>query len=118
MLINFVITVLFILFMLWVGYWFLDWHQMDKTTRIGKVVAEAENFFNHLFHKHRVHIRYKNMFLKLYILFDRMVVYVLNYDYFTGIKKLYKLSVAFAIQVINFIKRINEKKIKNKYQKV
>lgn len=117
MLINFVITVLFILFMLWVGYWFLDWHQMDKTTRIGKVVAEAENFFNHLFHRHRVHIRYKNMFLKLYILFDRLVVYVLNYDYVTGIKKLYKLSVAFAIQVINFIKRINEK-IKNKYQKV
>lgn len=117
MLINFVITVLFILFMLWVGYWFLDWHLMDKTTRIGKVVAEAENFFNHLFHRHRVHIRYKNMFLKLYILFDRLVVYVLNYDYVTGIKKLYKLSVAFAIQVINFIKRINEK-IKNKYQKV
>lgn len=117
MLINFVITVLFILFMLWVGYWFLDWHQMDKTTRIGKVVAEAENFFNHLFHKHRVHIRYKNMFLKLYILFDRLVVHVLNYDYVTGIKKLYKLSVAFAIQVINFIKWINEK-IKNKYQKV
>lgn len=117
MLINFVITVLFILFMLWVGYWFLDWHQMDKTTRIGKVVAEAENFFNHLFHRHRVHIRYKNMFLKLYILFDRLVVHVLNYDYVTGIKKLYKLSVAFAIQVINFIKRINEK-IKNKYQKV
>lgn len=117
MLINFVITVLFILFMLWVGYWFLDWHQVDKTTRIGKVVAEAENFFNRLFHKHRVHIRYKNMFLKLYILFDRMVVHVLNYDYVTGIKKLYKLSVVFAIQVINFIKRINEK-IKNKYQKV
>lgn len=117
MLINFVITVLFILFMLWVGYWFLDWHQMDKTTRIGKVVAEAENFFNHLLHRHRVHIRYKNMFLKLYILFDRLVVYVLNYDYVTGIKKLYKLSVAFAIQVINFIKWINEK-IKNKYQKV
>lgn len=117
MLINFVITVLFILFMLWVGYWFLDWHLMDKTTRIGKVVAEAENFFNHLLHRHRVHIRYKNMFLKLYILFDRLVVYVLNYDYVTGIKKLYKLSVAFAIQVINFIKWINEK-IKNKYQKV
>lgn len=117
MLINFVITVLFILFMLWVGYWFLDWHQMDKTTRIGKVVAEAENFFNHLLHRHRVHIRYKNMFLKLYILFDRLVVHVLNYDYVTGIKKLYKLSVAFAIQVINFIKWINEK-IKNKYQKV
>lgn len=117
MLINFVITVLFILFMLWVGYWFLDWHQMDKTTRIGKIVAEAENFFNHLFHKHRVHIRYKNMFLKLYILFDRLVVHVLNYDYVTGIKKLYKLSVVFANQVINFIKRINEK-IKNKYQKV
>lgn len=117
MLINFVITVLFILFMLWVGYWFLDWHQMDKTTRIGKVVAEAENFFNHLFHRHRVHIRYKNMFLKLYILFDRLVVYVLNYDYVTGIKKLYKLSVVLVIQVINFIKWINEK-IKNKYQKV
>lgn len=117
MLINFVITVLFILFMLWVGYWFLDWHQMDKTTRIGKVVAEAENFFNHLFHKHRVHIRYKNMFRKLYILFDRLVVYVLNYDYVTGIKKLYKLSVVLVIQVINFIKWINEK-IKNKYQKV
>lgn len=117
MLINFVITVLFILFMLWVGYWFLDWHLMDKTTRIGKVVAEAENFFNHLFHRHRVHIRYKNMFLKLYILFDRLVVYVLNYDYVTGIKKLYKLSVVLVIQVINFIKWINEK-IKNKYQKV
>lgn len=117
MLINFVITVLFILFMLWVGYWFLDWHQMDKTTRIGKVVAEAENFFNHLLHRHRVHIRYKNMFLKLYILFDRLVVYVLNYDYVTGIKKLYKLSVVLVIQVINFIKWINEK-IKNKYQKV
>lgn len=117
MLINFVITVLFILFMLWVGYWFLDWHLMDKTTRIGKVVAEAENFFNHLLHRHRVHIRYKNMFLKLYILFDRLVVYVLNYDYVTGIKKLYKLSVVLVIQVINFIKWINEK-IKNKYQKV
>lgn len=117
MLINFVITVFFILFMLWVGYWFLDWHLMDKTTRIGKVVAEAENFFNHLLHRHRVHIRYKNMFLKLYILFDRLVVYVLNYDYVTGIKKLYKLSVVLVIQVINFIKWINEK-IKNKYQKV
>ena len=117
MIVNFIVTIFFVLFMLWVGYWFLDWYQMDKTTRIGKVVAEAENFFNHLFHRHRVHIRYKNMFLKLYILFDRMVVYVLNYDYVTGIKKLYKLSVVFAIQVINFIKRINEK-IKNKYQKV
>jgi hypothetical protein len=90
---------------------------MDKTTRMGKVVSEAENFFNHLLHKHRVHIRYKNMFRKLYILFDKLVVRVLNYDYVTGIKKLYKLSVVFAIQVINFIKWINEK-IKNRYQKV
>ncbi len=90
---------------------------MDKTTRTGKIVAEAENFFNHLLHKHRVHIKYKNMFRKLYILFDRLVVFVLNYDYVTGIKKLYKLSVVFAIQVINFIKWINEK-IKNRYQKV
>ena len=117
MIANFIITVLFILFMLWVGYWFLDWHQMDKNTRMGKMVAEAENFFGHLLHKHRVHIKYKNIFRKLYILFDKMVVHVLNYDYVTGIKKLYKLSVAFAILVINFIKRINEK-IKNKYQKV
>ena len=117
MIISFIVTILFILFMLWVGYWFLDWHQMDKTTRIGKVVAEAENFFNHLLHKHRVHIKYKNMFRKLYILFDKLVVFVLNYDYVTGIKKLYKLSVVFAIQVINFIKWINEK-IKNRYQKV
>jgi hypothetical protein len=53
----------------------------------------------------------------LYILFDRLVVFVLNYDYVTGIKKLYKLSVVFAIQVINFVKWINEK-IKNRYQKV
>ena len=117
MIISFIVTILFILFMLWVGYWFLDWHQMDKTTRIGKVVAEAENFFRHLLHKHRVHIKYKNMFRKLYILFDKLVVRVLNYDYVTGIKKLYKLSVVFAIQVINFIKWINEK-IKNRYQKV
>ena len=117
MIANFIVTVLFVLFMLWVGYWFLDWHLMDKTTRIGKMVAEAENFFNHLLYKHRVHIKYKNMFRKLYILFDRLVVFVLNYDYVTGIKKLYKLSVAFVIQVINFIKWINEK-IKNKYQKV
>lgn len=117
MIINFVITILFILYMLWVGYWFLDWHLMDKTTRIGRIVAEVENFFNHLLHKHRIHIKYKNLFLKLYILFDKLVVHVLNYDYVTGIKKLYKLSVAFAIQVINFIKWINEK-IKNRYQKV
>ena len=73
---------------------------MDKTTRIGKMVAEAENFFDHLLYKHRVHIKYKNMFRKLYILFDKLVVFVLNYDYVTGIKKLYKLSVAFVIQVI------------------
>jgi len=117
MLINFVITVFFILFMLWMGYWFLDWHQMHKTTRIGKIIGVIENFLQYLFHKHRVHIRYKNMFRKLYILFDRLVVHVLNYDYATGIKKLYKLSVAFAIQVIKFIKWTNEK-IKNKYQKV
>jgi hypothetical protein len=117
MLIDFVITVLFIAFMLWVGYWFLDWHQIDKSTRIGKMVSKIENFLQYLFHKHRVHIRYKNMFRKLYILFDKLVVHVLNYNYVTGIKKLCKLSVAFAIQVINFIKWINEK-IKNKYQKV
>lgn len=117
MLANFVITLLFIAFMLWVGYWFLDWHQMDKSTRLGKIVSETEKFFNHLFHKHRIHIRYKNMFLKLYILFDKMVVHVLNYDYVTGIKKLYKLTVVFVLRVIQLIKWINEK-IKNKYQKV
>ena len=117
MLINFLVTVLFIAFMLWVGYWFLDWHLMDKTTRVGRVVLETETFFKDLLLKHRVQIRQKNMFLKLYILFDKLVVVVLNYDYVTGIKKLYKLSVVFAIQVINFIKWINEK-IKNRYQKV
>jgi len=117
MITSFIVTILFVMFMLYMGYWFLDWHQMDKTTRTGKIVAEAENFFNHLLHKHRVHIKYKNMFRKLYILFDRLVVFVLNYDYVTGIKKLYKLSVVFAIQVINFVKWINEK-IKNRYQKV
>lgn len=94
MIINFIITVLFIIFMLWVGYWFLDWHLMDKTTRMGKIVAELENFFNHLFHKHRVDIRYKNIFLKLYILFDRLVVLMLNYNYMIGIKKLPKRIVS------------------------
>jgi len=109
MITNFIVTVLFVLFTLWVGYWFLDWRLTDKTTRMGKIVAETENFFSHLLHKHRVHIRYKNMFLKLYILFDKLVVHVLNYDYVTGIKKLYKLSVVCMVQVINTIKWMNEK---------
>ena len=78
MLINFLVTVLFIAFMLWVGYWFLDWHLMDKTTRVGRVVLETETFFKDLLVKHRVQIRKKNMFVKLYILVDKMGRLVLN----------------------------------------
>jgi len=114
MIISFVVTVLFVLFMLWVGYWFLDWHQMDKTTRMGKIVAEAENFFNHLLHKHRVHIKYKNLFLKLYILFDKLVVFVLNYDYVTALKKVCVILFNFSVKLIKW----TNEKIKNKYQKV
>jgi hypothetical protein len=114
MIIGFIVTILFVLFMLWVGYWFLDWHLMDKTTRIGKIVAEAENFFNHLLHKHRVHIRYKNMFRKLYILFDKLVVRVLNYDYVTVLKKICTVLFNFSVKLIKW----TNEKIKNKYQKV
>lgn len=114
MIISFIVTILFVLFMLWVGYWFLDWHLMDKTTRIGKIVAEAENFFNHLLHKHRVHIRYKNMFRKLYILFDKLVVRVLNYDYVTVLKKICIILFNFSVKLIKW----TNEKIKNKYQKV
>ena len=114
MIIGFIVTILFVLFMLWVGYWFLDWHQMDKTTRMGKIVAEAENFFNHLLHKHRVHIRYKNMFRKLYILFDKLVVRVLNYDYVTVLKKTCTVLFNFSVKLIKW----TNEKIKNKYQKV
>jgi len=114
MITSFIVTILFVMFMLYMGYWFLDWHQMDKTTRIGKMVAEAENFFNHLLHKHRVHIKYKNMFRKLYILFDRLVVFVLNYDYVTALKKI--CTILFNLSV-KLIKWTNEK-IKNRYQKV
>ena len=116
MLINFLVTVLFIAFMLWVGYWFLDWHLMDKTTRVGRVVLETETFVKDLLLKHRVQIRQKNMFVKLYILFDKLVRLVLNYDYVTGIKKLYKLSIVFAIQVMEFAKWSIEK-IRNRYKK-
>lgn len=111
---SFIVTILFVMFMLYTGYWFLDWHQMDKTTRTGKMVSETENFFNHLFHKHRVHIKYKNMFRKLYILFDRLVVFVLNYDYVTALKKI--CTILFNLSV-KLIKWTNEK-IKNRYQKV
>lgn len=114
MITNFIVTVLFVLFMLWVGYWFLDWHLMDKTTRLGKMVAEAENFFNHLLYKHRVHIKYKNMFRKLYILFDRLVVSVLNYDYVTVLKKICTILFNFSVKLIKW----TNEKIKNKYQKV
>jgi hypothetical protein len=117
MIINFVITLLFILFMLWVGYWFLDWHQMDKTTKIGRIVADAENFFNHLIYKHKIHSRSKSIFSKVCILFDRLVVHVLNYDYVTGIKKLCKLLLVLLNSVMNLIKWINGK-FKNKYKKV
>lgn len=113
MLINILMTVLFVGFTLWVGYWFLDWHLMDKTTRVGKIVAEAENFFNHLLHKHRVHIKYKNMFLKLYILFDKLVVHVLNYDYVTVLKKICTVLFNCSVQLIKW----TNEKIK-KYQKV
>jgi hypothetical protein len=41
---------------------------------------------------------------------------VLNYDYVTGIKKLYKLSIVFAIQVMEFAKWSIEK-IRNRYKK-
>jgi len=111
---SFIVTILFVMFMLYMGYWFLDWHQMDKTTRIGKMVAEAENFFNHLIHKHRVHIKYKNLFLKLYILFDRLVVFVLNYDYVTALKKICKILFNLSVKLIKW----TNEKIKNRYQKV
>lgn len=114
MITNFIVTILFVMFMLYMGHKFLDWHQMDKTTTMGKMVAEAENFFNHLFHKHRVHIKYKNIFRKLYILFDRLVVFVLNYDYVTALKKI--CTTLFNLSV-KLLKWINEK-IKNRYQKV
>lgn len=85
--VNVLVSVLFLIFYMWMAIDFLNLRR-DPNNRL--VIAEQrfKNVCSQLLDHRRLTWNNKTLLVKLLIAIDKMIIFVLNYDYVLGFKQL------------------------------